>query len=108
MPASSDSEFLSALRRSPADKCAYPSASSSAMSEHWVPFPDPGPPRTNTTRIGFDDAVEVARSSDERFDRLRRSAMKAAALKTTPVASAAANTADLRLCPSCIGVVPRM
>mmetsp|Transcript_24919 Transcript_24919/g.78899 ORF Transcript_24919/g.78899 Transcript_24919/m.78899 type:complete len:231 (-) Transcript_24919:850-1542(-) len=37
-----------ARRRSPAERCVYPK--SRTMLAHWVPLPEPGPPRTNTTR----------------------------------------------------------
>mmetsp|Transcript_12429 Transcript_12429/g.23360 ORF Transcript_12429/g.23360 Transcript_12429/m.23360 type:complete len:223 (+) Transcript_12429:27-695(+) len=45
--ASLEPEFRSARSRSPADRCANPIRS--RRSSHCVPFPDPGPPRTNTT-----------------------------------------------------------
>merc|ERR1719483_472035 len=38
---------LSALSKSPADKCTWPNCST--ILAHWVPFPAPGPPKTKIT-----------------------------------------------------------
>lgn len=49
-------DFRSARRRSPADRCVQ-FGWLDVRSEHWVPLPAPGPPRTNTTwNTGVDDA----------------------------------------------------
>jgi len=41
-------DFRSARRRSPAERCVQ-FGWFAVKSEHWIPLPAPGPPRTNTT-----------------------------------------------------------
>lgn len=94
MSASSDSEFLSALNKSPADRCTYPSFSSSAMRAHWVPLPDPGPPRTNTTCGTLEAASDCSLLLFD-FCRRRRRASTAARLMATPATSATESAAVL-------------
>mmetsp|Transcript_24927 Transcript_24927/g.78928 ORF Transcript_24927/g.78928 Transcript_24927/m.78928 type:complete len:221 (-) Transcript_24927:217-879(-) len=41
----SEPEATSSRRRSPAERCLWPYLAT--MRSHWVPLPEPGPPRTN-------------------------------------------------------------